>query len=159
MIRSYKDDELLNQLAGMQHETFFTIDQTRFTNIKEEVFKMTTTKVIKTVPEGKHTGTIIKVSERNEPFEYADFVVHLDDANLDIKYGLPNNISIDEKSKPSTKLAKLCVLFGAALSDGKDVNLQDLFLNKKITCMTQNESGEKGTFARVVDGSLKPLEE
>jgi len=34
-----------------------------------------------------------------------------------------------------------------------------LLVGKRVSLMTLNEEKEQGTFARVVDGSLKPLKE
>ena len=75
---------------------------------------------------------------------------------ITIKDGCP--LSISTKSK----LGKTLLRFGCSEEQieenyGKEMETDEfLKTGTKVTLMTVNEKADKGTFARVVDGSLKP---
>lgn len=104
----------------------------------------------KEIPEGKHEAVITRIEERTEPYHYIDIFFKLDN-ETEIKYGAPATVS--ERSK----LGKLLISLGAKLIPGEKIDLEKALLNKKVTLMTVNETSERGTFARIVDGSVRPI--
>jgi len=107
----------------------------------------------KSLPEGKHRGEITRVDYRFEPYEYTDIYVKTKgkEGEIELKYGCPSKVT------PQTKLGKLLKAFGADLKPGNKVDPEKILVGKKCEFMTINEETERGTFARIVDGSLKPL--
>ena len=116
------------------------------------------------IDEGKHTGKITKLVPRDEPYEYLDVFIELDDVKdskgnaVTIKDGMPLGISL------RSKLGKTLVRFGCEESEisdkaGNEIDVEPFLMNKKVELMTKNEETEKGTFARVVEGTLKPVAE
>jgi hypothetical protein len=110
-----------------------------------------------TVDEGKHTGVISRIEQRNVDYQgdvitYIDVFISNVDGNkdLELKYGAPAAIS------ERTKLGKLLSNF-TKLEPGKKVDIEKILLNQKVQFMTINEETDRGTFARIVDGSLKPI--
>jgi hypothetical protein len=159
MIKIHKGDELLNELAGTKDETWFTADGFHYiseSKLEEVLIRMSRVEKVKLIEEGKHTGTISKVEEREEPFQYADIYIKLDEPAVEIKAGFPNRIKIDDSGKPTTKLGKFLVDMGVELKADADLDLNTL-VGKKVQLMTINKETEKGTFANVVEGSIKPI--
>jgi len=104
------------------------------------------------IEEGKHKGLISKVElatrgeTGKEQFEYVDIFVRLDDAKVELKYGCPADITVN------TKLGKVLMNFGVTESDiesGDEIDVEAKLKGKKVSCITQNETTPKGTFARM----------
>lgn len=110
-------------------------------------------KELKKLEDGKHVGTIMNVSYREEPFQYTDVFVQPDGVDFEVKLGIPTRLSGE------TKLGKLLRKFGADLRPGEEVDLESILLKRRVEFMTVNEETENGCYARIVDGSLKPLVE
>ena len=106
----------------------------------------------KSLEEGKHEGVITRVEYRDEPFAYTDIYIKTKskDGEVEIKYGCPTKVT------PQTKLGKVLKAFGAKLEPGTKVDPEKILVGRKCTFMTVLEETERGTFSRVVDGSLKP---
>jgi len=106
--------------------------------------------------EGKHVGTIVDVQIRDIPYHYVDFHIgHIDgreEAEPVIRYGVPYNESMNGK------LMKFLGLF-TEVKAGEPIDIEATVLKKKVEFMTLNETTEKGTFARVVSDSVRPLKE
>jgi len=105
-------------------------------------------KEIKTIEEGKHTGKITRIEERTEPYHYIDIFIELENG-IELKYGCPASISTQ------SKLGKTLNQF-TELEPGEKINIEKTLVGKKVTFMTINETTDRGTFARIVDGSIKP---
>lgn len=103
-----------------------------------------------TVEEGKHEFEIVEIAERKEPYHYIDVHYKLTDAGVTIRDGYSASIT------ENTKLGKLLKEFGVKMEIDTMVNLESVLIGKKGTLMTLNEKTEKGTFARVVEGSVRP---
>ena len=107
------------------------------------------------IPDGKHTGKITHIAYRHEPYEYTDVFVKLDKTDTEIKYGAPSNVSLD------TKLGRLLDAFGE-IKPGDKVDPEKILVGKECELMTLTEDVKgkdgilKGSFARIVEGSLKP---
>lgn len=111
-----------------------------------------TQKVTK-IKDGKYTATIKDVERREKPFDYMDYHLELENGVV-IKYGVPTNISVDkETAEPSSKHAKLLSALGLLSKNGKSDPEKAKGL--KVSCMIANEEKEKGTFANVVEGTIK----
>lgn len=101
--------------------------------------------------DGRHTGVIRSVKERKEPFHYVDIYIEVD--NMDgarIKYGAPANLS------PNTKLGKLLAQF-TELRFGEKLDVERALLDQRVAFVSVNEATDRGTFARIADGSVKKL--
>jgi len=108
------------------------------------------------VAEGQHIGVITRIEYRNEPYKYTDSFIETKDAEgnvVELKYGCPTSITA------VTKLGKLLKTFGAELKVKSKIDPEKILVGKKVTFMTLNKVTEKGTFSRIVDESLKPMEE
>jgi hypothetical protein len=116
------------------------------------------TKRQKIIEAGMHTGTIVKVERRYEPFDYTDILIQLENSEQIVKLDSPSLISFKENDEPSTKLAKFLRDLGITIQIGKEINLKEILVGKRIQFMTRNESTAKGAFARVVDGTVVLLQ-
>lgn len=105
------------------------------------------------IPEGKHTGKIVDVQQREEPYHYVDLIIAVNGLDkVTLKYGAPANLSV------KSKLGKLVEKFsGKELTPKEKIDITGLFMHKKVEFVTVNEETERGTFARIADGSLKPI--
>jgi hypothetical protein len=133
------------------------------------------------IDEGKHIGKIVRVEYRHHPYEYCDIIVSVDNSTeITLKYGCPTLVSVD------SKLGKLLALFGVQLVAGQDIAPEDILMGTselqhvdrdgvdeysylpgkekevKVSYMTINETvtmkdKSQKEFARIVEGSLKPL--
>lgn len=120
----------------------------------------------KSIPEGRHeaeiTATIDKVpGEKDDKgneikFAYTDYKLKLTsvDGEPEIKVGFPTDVKVDQKGEPTTSHAKFLKVIGLDIKESVDT---EKAVGKKISIMTANTETERGTFARVVDGSIKPL--
>jgi len=101
------------------------------------------------IEDGKHNGTITKVIRDlrgEQKFDYTDVYIKLDDADVELKYGCPSNLS------EASKLGKLFVAVGEKPEPGKKVNPEKVLKGKKIQFMTvTNKEG----YARIVPDSIK----
>lgn len=111
------------------------------------------------IEEGKHKGQITRVvldrrGKKGEEFEYIDIFVQPADAKTELKYSCPADLTVN------TKLGKTLMNFGVTveqIESGEEIDVEKLLVGKKVQFLTQNEETPRGTFARIVDGSLKPL--
>jgi hypothetical protein len=115
----------------------------------------------KTIPEGRHEATIVSVirrspeTDKNVEFDYTDYNLQLADVEgVTIKYGVPTGIKVDQAGEPRTAHARLLKQLGFKLSGTIDT---DKAIGLKVSCLVQNDETSRGTFARVVDGSIKRL--
>lgn len=112
------------------------------------------------IEDGAHTGTIAKVesSERKPGMKYVDVHVQVDGVTsadgkpIVIKDGYPVGIS------PGTALGQLLGRFlGKMVVPGESYDPEEILKGKKAAFLTMNqEVPNKGKFARIADGSLKP---
>lgn len=104
------------------------------------------------IEEGKHTGTITKITRRLEPYDYTDTHIQMDGSDIVLKYGCPTNVTL------KSKLGRLLSNFTNLVEDDI-VDPEKLMLNQKVSFLTKNEEKENGTFAKVVEDSIKPIKE
>lgn len=104
-----------------------------------------------TVEEGRHDAIITRVAERTDPYHYIDVYFGLGDMDIALKYGCSAHIS--EKSK----LGKLLDSLGVFLDVGTMIDLERVLIGKRVTLVTINKKSERGVFAEIVDGSIRPL--
>lgn len=126
------------------------------------------------IPEGKHRGKITNIEQRvskKEGYEYLDVHVSVDGLKnakgelVSIKYGAPFDVTnIDCCTVATfignTKLGKLLMKFGVTeeqIKSGESIDVEK-FLKKgrDVQFMTKDEETDRGTFARIVEDTLKP---
>lgn len=112
---------------------------------------ITPLKVQKTtkVSQGEHPFTIEKINERTKPYHYIDVYFRLTDVDILIKDGFPARIT------EVSKLGKLLISMKVELIVDEDIDLESTLIGKQGILMTKNEVTPNGTFARVVDGTVK----
>jgi len=100
------------------------------------------------IEDGKHTGTITRVEFRSDPYEYTDIYIKLDEADVELKYGCPTNLS------ENTKLGKLLIALGEKSEKGRKVRIDEVLKGKRVEFMTLvNKEG----YARIVPDSIKAV--
>lgn len=109
------------------------------------------------VPEGKHKGEITKVELREvtlrsgEQTRYVDIYLQDEDNELLLKWGAHAKIT------PLTKLGKTLRNFtDLEQLSGQNIDLEEILVGQRVEYMTMNEATDRGTFANIVDGSIKP---
>ena len=70
-----------------------------------------------------------------------------------MKYGLPTSVTIE------SRLGRTLLAFGASLEIGGSVEPEKVFIGKGCTFLVTNEKTERGTFAKIVPNTLKPVDE
>jgi len=107
------------------------------------------------VEDGVHQGEIVRVEYRVKPYSYADIFVKISDKlaeGIELKFGCPcGHLS------PNTKFGKLLLRFGE-IPFGERVDPEKFLVGRKVSFQSLNETTADGNFARIVDGSIKPLE-
>jgi len=107
------------------------------------------------VEDGVHSGEIVRVEYRDKPYKYCDVFIKILDKPIDgieLKFGCPcNHLS------PNTKFGKLLLRFGE-IPFGERVDPEKVLIGRKVSFQSLNEQTQDGSFARIVDGSIKPLE-
>ena len=104
-----------------------------------------------TIEEGKHNGVIIGVEYREKPFPYMDLVIEfkVNEEPVKLKSGYPQSVT------PDSKLGRELINFGASLEVGGSIDPEKVFVGKAVSFMTMNKKTERGTFANIVNGSLR----
>lgn len=120
--------------------------------------------------EGMHTGIIKNAYGEQTPQGYRYFqleIVPEDQEEITLRYGC----AIPEEGRsvtPASKLGKLLQTFGLDISPDKIYRIRDMkdaVMSRKVKFATINEETRdaqgklKGTFAKIVDNSLKPVKE
>jgi hypothetical protein len=108
-------------------------------------------KASKTIPEGMHTAIVSKVEERLEPYHYIDIYFLLNDVNVEIKQGFPAILT--DKSK----LGAFLKYFGVNVVVGQTIDIESCLKGKKVSLMTINKVTPRGTFAKIVEESVKVI--
>ncbi len=104
------------------------------------------------IEDGSHTGIIETVEYRTDPYNYTDVIVKVDGKEFTLKWGAPTYLS------EGSKLFKALLLFKPGLKVGDKVDPETILKGQKVSFMTLTEKTGKGEFARIVDGSLKPVD-
>jgi hypothetical protein len=120
---------------------------------REEVNKLKA-KVEKTIKidDGKHEGEITAINYKDEPYNYVDIVIKESKQDIELKCGVPFSIT------ENTALGKLLQAFGATLEVDKEIEVEDfLKTGTKVEFLTMTEKTAKGTFARIIPDSVKPI--
>ncbi|RLF40489.1 MAG: hypothetical protein DRN12_05255 [Thermoplasmata archaeon] len=110
------------------------------------------------IDEGRHTGRITRIEERTDPYHYIDIYIETKTpkGSTELKYGAP--MPKDGKLRPTTKLGKLVeTIANVKISPKQKYDIEKLLVGREVSFMTVNEETDRGTFARIVDGSLKPI--
>jgi len=100
--------------------------------------------------DGKHEGVITSIEFRDEPYAYTDIVIKEKVTGLDIKCGVPTKITED------TALGLILENFGVAIEVNKEYDIEET-IKGKVVFITATQKTERGTFAKIVPSSLKPI--
>lgn len=106
--------------------------------------------VSKQIKDGNYEGKIVRVEYRTDPFKYTDYVI--DCNGMELKYGCPSKIVVDEAGKPLNQNAKLLSELGLLQEKGND---SENAIGSEVTFMVLNKTTDKGTFANIVADSVK----
>jgi len=101
------------------------------------------------IEDGRHQGVITDVTLREKPFSYADVHIKLDDTEIVLKASYPANVT------ENTKFGQLLIRFGAKLIPDTEIEANEVLVGKKCQFVTISEQTERGTFAHVVQDSVK----
>jgi len=106
------------------------------------------------VEDGKHTGRIIELEQRTEPYSYLDLKIEIDKTEgRTLKVGYPAKIT------PESKLGILLANFGADVSTpGTIINPEKYLKGKSCMLMTMTKPGKNGKeYSNIIPESVKPL--
>lgn len=111
-----------------------------------------------TIPDGKHTGIIKKVTIENradpktkETYRYVDLHCVIDGVpDITLRAGFPAKIT--EK----TGLGQLLRRFGAKVEVGAKIDPVSFLTGKKVVFFTEEETNTRGTFSRIDNNSIIP---
>jgi|TARA_R100000049_G_C1921198_1_gene66441 hypothetical protein len=110
----------------------------------------------KRIDDGKHEGVITAVEERTKPYHYIDLILEFEGGKK-IKAGYPLRKKENKATvSADSKFGKLLLDFGASLEVGTTIDTDTYLVGKECTFMTLTKTSERGMFANVVPGSLKP---
>ena len=103
------------------------------------------------IQDGNHNGIITKIEYRDEPYEYTDVFIRLDEADVEIKYGCPTILSAN------SKLGRLLQVFGTTPQPKTKTNPETVLVNQKVKFMTITKKNKDGReYAEIVADSIKP---
>ena len=105
---------------------------------------------VKSIEDGKHIGKIIDLEYRDQPYKYTDVLIELANG-AKLKAGFPTLVNKD------SKLGNLLIKFGATMEVGTSIDLESYLVGKACSFLTQSESTPRGTFAKIVTSSIKPV--
>lgn len=144
--------ESKDDLRNIRKSRMPRVTANKMKNTKEvnENMKVKVKKAI-IVPEGLHTGKIVNIDYRDDPYDYTDVIIHLDDIDVYLKYGCPTHIS------EVSKLGRLLALF-TKLTVDKEVDIDQVLIGKKLQFQTTNKKSNKGTFAEILSETVKAIE-
>jgi len=123
------------------------------------------------VPDGVQNGTIKKVEkvQRGPNNEYTYIDVHVTVDGLNRNDGSPVTIKdgMSDFLSKNSKLGKTCMRFGLSEENMDKATKEKIPVDitkfitegKRVTYIVMNETKNGKTYARVVDSSLKPLEQ
>lgn len=103
------------------------------------------------IPDGKHTGQIMRIESRTEPYEYTDIIIKPDDQDVELKYGCPTVLS------ENSKLGTLMMAFGSMFEKGKEISISEYLVGKRVQFMTLTKARDGKNFAEIVKDSVKPV--
>lgn len=106
---------------------------------------------ITVIDDGLHDGIIKNIKHRDEPYGYIDVFITEKKSGAELKAGYPDKIT------ERTVLGKFLAKMGIKLEVGVKIDLCVELLGREVSFMTENEETEKGVFARIIKGTIKPL--
>lgn len=114
-----------------------------------------------TIDDGQHSGTIKDVWGEVTPqgYRYLQLAIASNKVpDVTIRHGLPFP-NEGKAVTPASKLGKLLLAFGFEVGTGNAYSIKEIrekLTNAPISFLVMNEEKDKGTFAVVVDDSIKP---
>lgn len=103
------------------------------------------------IPDGSQSGEITKVEYRDEPYQYTDIFIKIDNLDFELKYGCPTILS------PDSKLGRLMKVFGAASEAGTKLDPDKVLIGKRVVFMTLMKKNKDGKeYSEIVADSIKP---
>ena len=115
-----------------------------------------TVQEIKTVEPGRHTGTIIGVTDRKSgEYDYVDIEIVVDDTDgMSLKLSAPKKISV-KNGDPISKLAKILSVCGVELEGEVDIEAVN---GKKVEFISSEDVKTTGTYSVIDEKTLKLVE-
>tara|TARA_Y100000310_G_C20215510_1_gene593340 strand:- start:1 stop:366 length:366 start_codon:yes stop_codon:yes gene_type:complete len=111
----------------------------------------------KKLEDGKHTGKIIDVKYKTDPYEYTHVVIKVDNEDdFTIEYSCPTVLTAN------SKLMKLLANFGVVFEADKNIDPSKVLDGQLVEFMTLSQPSKKDpsvSYSNVVDGSIKPKAE
>lgn len=104
------------------------------------------------IEDGAHTGAIVAVEYRTEPYKYTDVIIEFEEGKR-IKYGCATPFAVTK----GHKLGRLLEAFGAKLEPGQKVDPEKVLVGKKCIFSTFTEEKGGSSYANIVPNTLKPL--
>lgn len=102
------------------------------------------------IPDGTHSGEIVRIEERIDPYEYTDIVIKPDGIEVELRYGCPSILS------ENSKLGRVMQNFGSISKPGTKVDPQAFLKGKRCVFMTMMKKSKDGKeYAEIVPDSLK----
>lgn len=128
-------------------------------------------KISTVIQDGEHEGKITNVlsrttEQKGESYTYVNIEIETSDVKdvqgnpITLNCSAPANLSKTPEGEPNSKLAKMLVSLGYNLDDLTSISIEKMLEDlegKAVSFMTINETSERGTFATILEKSLKLL--
>ena len=106
----------------------------------------------KRLDDGLHTGVIVDVEYRNQPYSYTDIVIELAD-KFKVKCGYPTVVN------EASGLGQLLKRFGAGLKVGESLDPSTILPGKKCQFQSISKPGKNGKlYSNIIPESVKMME-
>ena len=102
------------------------------------------------IEDGKHEGVITAVEYRDTPHDYTDLVIEFEEGSK-LKVGYPTKVMEDNR------IGQLLKRFGIVVAVGMKVD-PDQLIGKRCEFLTLSKVTDRGTFARIIQESVKPID-
>lgn len=121
---------------------------------KADDIPIATLKKVTIIPDGLHQGTITDIVHFNGEFEYLHLLITLDENGVEMQTGFPLTISL------RSSLGKLLKDSGFDIEKQEYYSINDFrkqLLNRKVNFLTKETVSSKGTFAEILNSTIKFL--
>ena len=107
-------------------------------------------KSVVSLDDGVHSGVIVEVEFREEPYDYTDLWISYDNEDNKLRVSYPTYLS------RNSKLGQLLERFGFTLKVGEKLDVEKMLVGKTIVFQTVTKKNKDGKeFANVIPESVK----